>query len=58
MIGEQLHLRPGEGFHDQRHRHRHPVGRMHGSYHLIDDDGTEFDAPIPPFVLSMLRTLH
>ena len=59
VIGEQPYLRPGEGF-----RYTSgtvidtPVGRMHGSYHLIDDDGTEFDAPIPPFVLSMPRTLH
>lgn len=59
VIGEQPYLRPGEGF-----RYTSgtvldtPVGSMHGSYHLIADDGTEFDAPIPPFVLSMPRTLH
>lgn len=59
VIGEQPYLRPGEGF-----RYTSgtvidtPVGRMHGSYHLIDDDGTEFDAPIPAFTLAVPRTLH
>ena len=31
---------------------------MHGSYEMIADDGTRFDAPIPVFTLSVPRTLH
>ena len=31
---------------------------MEGAYVLRADDGTEFEAPIPPFVLCIPRTLH
>ena len=34
------------------------VGTMRGSYQMLADDGTQFDAPIPPFTLSIPRTLH
>ncbi|MEY3088616.1 MAG: Protein ApaG, partial [Pseudomonadota bacterium] len=35
-----------------------PVGSMHGSYQMVSEDGTSFDAEIPMFILSMPRTLH
>jgi ApaG protein len=35
-----------------------PVGTMGGSYQMLADDGTCFDAPIPTFTLSIPRTLH
>jgi uncharacterized protein affecting Mg2+/Co2+ transport len=35
-----------------------PVGTMRGSYQMVADDGTQFDAEIPEFVLSMPRVLH
>jgi ApaG protein len=31
---------------------------MQGSYALVADDGTRFEAEIPAFVLSVPRTLH
>jgi ApaG protein len=31
---------------------------MRGSYQMLADDGTEFDAEIAPFALSIPRTLH
>ena len=34
------------------------VGTMRGSYHLQDDDGVPFEAPIPQFTLSIPRTVH
>ena len=34
------------------------VGTMSGSYRMVAEDGTEFDAPIPQFVLSVPRVLH
>lgn len=34
------------------------VGTMHGSYQMLADDGTRFDATIPAFTLSIPRTLH
>ena len=35
-----------------------PVGSMRGSYQCVAADGTEFEAPIPEFVLSMPNRLH
>jgi len=34
------------------------LGTMRGSYQMVADDGTQFDADIPAFVLSIPRTLH
>ena len=54
VVGEQPYLRPGEGgaILDTS------VGSMQGSYQMLADDGVTFDAEIPPFVLSIPRTLH
>jgi len=35
-----------------------PIGTMRGSYEMLADDGTRFEAPIAPFTLSIPRTLH
>jgi ApaG protein len=35
-----------------------PVGAMQGSYQMIADDGTTFEAPIPPFRLAIPGILH
>ena len=35
-----------------------PVGSMQGSYHMVTDDGVEFDTEISPFTLSVPHTLH
>ncbi len=34
------------------------VGTMRGSYQMVAEDGTQFDAPIPEFTLSVPRVLH
>lgn len=34
------------------------VGTMRGTYQMVADDGTQFEATIPEFVLSMPRVLH
>ena len=34
------------------------VGTMQGSYDMLADDGTRFDAPIAMFSLSIPRTVH
>ena len=59
VVGEQPWLRPGDDFEytsgavlETSH------GTMQGSYHMLADDGTRFDAPIPAFTLSVPRTLH
>lgn len=35
-----------------------PVGEMRGTYQMVAEDGTKFDAVIKPFALSMPRVLH
>jgi ApaG protein len=35
-----------------------PMGEMHGTYQMVAEDGTQFDAIIPVFKLSMPRVLH
>lgn len=59
VVGEQPHLDPGESFrYTSGTMLNTPVGSMHGSYEMIDDSGNRFKAPIPPFSLSVPRTLH
>jgi ApaG protein len=59
VVGEQPHLRPGEGFqYTSGTMLETPVGTMQGSYQMVSDDGTEFDAEIKPFTLSIPRVLH
>ena len=59
VVGEQPWLRPGEGYeYTSGAVLTTSVGTMAGSYQMLADDGTRFDAPIPSFVLSVPRTLH
>ncbi len=59
VIGEQPWVRPGDDYeYTSAAVLETPVGTMRGSYQMIADDGTEFDAHVPSFVLSIPRTLH
>jgi ApaG protein len=59
VVGEQPHLQPGEGFkYTSGTMLETPVGSMHGTYHMLADDGQEFDCPIKPFTLSVPNKLH
>ncbi len=59
VVGEQPHLKPGEGFqYTSGAVLKTPVGTMSGSYQLVTDDGGNFEADIPEFILSSPRTLH
>jgi ApaG protein len=59
VVGEQPYLRPGEGFqYTSGTLLETPMGTMAGSYQMVADDGVEFDASIPEFLLSTPRTLH
>lgn len=35
-----------------------PSGAMHGTYQIVADDGTQFEAEIPAFTLAVPRVLH
>lgn len=60
VVGEQPHLQPGESFeYTSAAMIETPLGTMHGSYQMVADDGTHFDAPIAPFRLAQKeQTLH
>jgi ApaG protein len=59
VVGEQPWLRPGEDFeYTSGAVLETGSGMMQGSYQMLADDGTRFEAAIAPFVLSMPRTLH
>jgi ApaG protein len=59
VVGHQPTLKPGEEFQYQSGTPlATPVGTMRGSYQMVAEDGTNFDATIAEFVLSMPRTLH
>jgi len=59
VVGEQPHLKPGEGFqYTSGAMLETPMGTMGGSYMMVTDDGDQFRAPIAEFLLSTPRTLH
>jgi ApaG protein len=59
VVGEQPWLKPGEHFeYTSGAVLETSLGTMHGSYQMLADDGTRFDAIIDPFTLTIPRTLH
>ena len=59
VVGQQPLLQPGESFeYSSGAAIATSVGTMHGMYQMRADDGHAFDAAIPPFTLSVPRTLH
>src|SRR5690606_33040936 len=59
VIGEQPVLEPGQSFEYMSGATLEaPVGTMQGRYQMRAADGTEFEAEIPEFLLSIPRTLH
>ncbi len=59
VVGEQPVLAPGEAF---EYTSGCPlttdVGKMEGSYQMVDGDGEPFDVDIAPFVLCEEATVH
>jgi ApaG protein len=59
VVGEQPTLKPEESFeYTSGTAIATSVGTMRGSYQMMAEDGTAFDAPIPEFTLSIPRVLH
>ena len=59
VVGKQPRIKPGEGYQYNSHTILEtPTGTMGGSYQMVTDDGAEFNASIPEFLLSIPRTLH
>jgi ApaG protein len=59
VIGHQPLLAPGQDFsYTSGCALTTAVGTMRGSYQMTAEDGTQFVAEIPEFILSMPRVLH
>ena len=59
VVGAQPLLKPGESFeYTSGTAIATSVGTMRGSYQMVAEDGTPFDAPIPEFTLAVPRVLH
>ncbi|CAB1367782.1 Co2+/Mg2+ efflux protein ApaG [Denitratisoma oestradiolicum] len=59
VVGHQPLLQPGQRFeYSSGCVLETPVGTMRGSYQMTAEDGTQFEATIAEFVLSMPRMLH
>lgn len=59
VVGAQPVLRPGESFeYTSGTSIATQVGTMRGTYQMVGEDGTRFDAAIPEFTLSIPRVLH
>lgn len=59
VVGHQPLLQPGEQFeYTSGTSLATPQGSMRGEYFCVAEDGEQFGAPVPEFVLSLPRTLH
>ena len=59
VIGEQPVLKPGDHFEYTSGASINTiVGTMRGTYQMLAEDGTRFEAVIAEFSLSVPRTLH
>jgi ApaG protein len=59
VVGAQPLLQPGESYeYTSGASIATPVGTMRGTYQMVAEDGTRFEALIPQFTLSVPRVLH
>lgn len=59
VVGSQPLIQPGEAFeYTSGTAIATSVGTMRGSYQMVAEDGTQFEAQIPEFTLAAPRVLH
>lgn len=59
VVGNQPHLAPGEAFrYESFCPLETPEGSMCGTFQMVRDDGSEFDAEVATFALSAPRLLN
>lgn len=59
VVGQQPLLQPGESYeYTSGSSLTTPIGTMKGTYQMVAEDGTHFEAEIPEFVLATPRALH
>ena len=59
VVGEQPIIKPGSVYqYTSGVVLATEVGTMSGTYHMVDESGTSFDASIPPFLLTVPHAVH
>ncbi|HET6923625.1 MAG TPA: Co2+/Mg2+ efflux protein ApaG [Anaeromyxobacteraceae bacterium] len=59
VVGHQPHLAPGESFeYTSQCVLKTPLGAMRGTYQMLRDDGSSFQAEIAPFSLAVPHALN
>ncbi|EGN75271.1 uncharacterized protein affecting Mg2+/Co2+ transport [Idiomarina sp. A28L] len=59
VVGKKPHIQPGKSFtYTSGTVLKTPLGRMEGSYGMVDDNGQFWDLPIPVFTLAQPNILH
>jgi len=59
VVGKQPLLQPGESFqYTSGSSLTTAIGTMKGTYQMVAEDGTHFEAEIPEFLLASPRALH
>jgi len=59
VVGQQPTLQAGESFvYTSGAQLKTPYGQMQGHYTFENEQGEQFHAPIPAFLLSIPRTIH
>lgn len=59
VVGQQPWLNPGDRFrYTSMCQLDTPIGSMRGTYQMVREDGTEFDAEIQPFTLYAPQSLN
>jgi len=59
VVGQQPLLQPGESYeYTSGSSLTTPIGTMKGTYQMVAEDGTHFEAEIPEFTLAVPHTLH
>ncbi|MES2772351.1 MAG: Co2+/Mg2+ efflux protein ApaG [Pseudomonadota bacterium] len=59
VVGQQPLLQPGEKFqYTSGCQLETPIGTMRGTYQMVAEDATQFEANIPEFTLAIPRVLH
>lgn len=59
VVGQEPHLEPGEAFrYESFCPLETPEGAMRGTFQMVRDDGSEFDADVATFALSAPRVLN
>ncbi len=59
VVGEQPLITPGDEYkYSSGVILETEIGTMSGTYHMLSDTGTPFDAPIPTFLLAVPNAVH